>query len=288
LKQEAPICLVCGSPTNFYCSKDRATYFRCNTCELIFQHPMITLQEMLDYADKEYSEGGVYKEYVDAKELKYATFRQRMKRIRPMTKGSKLLDLGCACGYFIDVALEAGFDAYGVEFSPVAISYASDLAKPRIFQGDVNQLGADHQSSYDVISAYDILEHTLEPFAFLHQLRELLVPNGLLVITTPDTHHFLRPLMKARWPMLQPYQHTYLFSAKSLQIALEKSGYHDIQIVAAQKILTPDYLAEQVRSLNPTLSKLYNTAASVFPSKLRNLPIGFYIGEIMAFARCKD
>jgi hypothetical protein len=43
-----------------------------------------------------------------------------------------------------------------------------------------------------------------------------------------------------------------------------------------------------LRTLNPTLSRLYNGVSPIFPTKLRNLPVGFNIGEIMAFARRKD
>lgn len=247
---------------------------------------MISLREMLDYAEREYSDGGLYKEYVDAKALKYATFERRIKKIASLTTGKKILDVGCGCGYFIDVALKEGFDAYGVEFSSVAISYAEPQTRERIFQGDVNQLDASHQGTYDVITAFDILEHTLKPIEFLDHLRQFLVPNGLLVIATPNTHHFLRAIMRTRWPMLQPYQHTYLFSARSLVLALEKAGYHVIQVMPARKVLTPEYLAEQLRSLNPTISRLYNTVSPIIPKRLQNMPIELNIGESMAFARC--
>src|SRR5690606_30931451 len=124
LKHEESNCLVCGSKSAFYCQKERATYYRCHNCGTIYQNPMISLREMLDYAEREYSDGGLYKEYVDAKALKYATFERRIKKIASLTTGKKILDVGCGCGYFIDVALKEGFDAYGVEFSSVAISYA--------------------------------------------------------------------------------------------------------------------------------------------------------------------
>jgi len=39
----------------------------------------------------------------------------------------RLLDIGCSCGYFIDVALENGYDAYGIEFLEAAISYAKPV-----------------------------------------------------------------------------------------------------------------------------------------------------------------
>jgi 2-polyprenyl-3-methyl-5-hydroxy-6-metoxy-1,4-benzoquinol methylase len=284
IEQQKPVCPVCGSRAKFCLSKQRASYFRCPECALIFQHPMITLQAMLDYADREYADG-LYTDYINARDLKLETFRQRIPAVERLAHGRRLLDVGCSCGYFIDVALEAGFDAHGVEFSPTAISYASPQARERIIQGDVNQLGAIHHATYDVISAFDILEHTLEPFAFLKQMHQLLTPDGLLVITTPNTQHFLRTVMGERWPMLQPYQHTYLFSAKALELALRQTGFKDVVIQPTYKVLTPDYLSKQLRTLNPLIWRTYNRIAPVIPKRMRELPLPINIGEIIAFAR---
>ena len=241
----------------------------------------------MDYANQEYS-NGQYKEYVQARDLKYATFHERIRKIRNRSAGLQLLDVGCSCGYLIDVALMEGFDAHGVEFSAVAIAAASEQARRRIIHGDVNQLDAIQQASYDVVTALDIIEHTLDPIAFLNQVKNTLKNRGLLVISTPDTGYFLRLLMGGRWPMLQPFQHTFLFSSQSLRMALDKAGYTDIEMMPARKILTADYLAQQIRIHNPSIVHLYDLVARAFPESLRNMPISANIGEMMAFARRAD
>ena len=53
-----------------------------------------------------------------------------------------------------------------------------------------------------------------DPVSFLDDIGRVLAPGGLLVVSTPDTGHWLRPLMRSRWPMLQPDQHTFLFSRR--------------------------------------------------------------------------
>ena len=53
---------------------------------------------MVSYADQEYA-GGLYGEYVQARDLKYLTFRKRMRRIRSRAPGNRLVDIGCSCGY---------------------------------------------------------------------------------------------------------------------------------------------------------------------------------------------
>jgi SAM-dependent methyltransferase len=242
---------------------------------------------MMGYANQEYSEG-LYKEHVQARDLKYASFHERIREIRNCAAGSRLLDLGCSCGYFLDVALQEGFDAYGVEFSVVAIAAASEQARRRISYGDVNQLDPVQRASYDVVTAFDIIEHTLDPIQFLVNIKNNLKSRGLLVISTPDTGHFLRFFMGRRWPMLQPFQHTFLFSRQSLRLALDKAGYTDIELMPARKVLTPDYLTQQIRISNPSIVHLYNLVAWVFPGWLRNMPMSVNIGEMMAFAWRRD
>lgn len=277
-------CPICKSNSDFYCFKPPANYFRCPKCGTIFQHPLPSPEAMIGYADQEYSDG-LYGEYVQARDLKYLTFRKRMLAIQSRTRGKRLVDIGCSCGYFIDVALEDEFDAYGIEFSSVAIAAASEPVRSRIIRGDVNQLQTTEHASFDVVTAFDVLEHTLDPLKFLAQLRSLLNSGGLLVITTPDTGHFLRPLMGKRWPMLQPLQHTCLFSRESLCAALEKTGFTDIEIMPARKVLTPEYLAGQIKLYNPLIARLYNVLSKAFPKRLRNMPISINISEMMAFAR---
>src|SRR5258708_32368157 len=86
----------------------------------------------------------------------------------------------------------------------------------RIVNGDVNVLLSQSERRYDVVTAFDILEHTYAPVRFMQEIKQILAPGGLLVLTTPDTGHFLRFLMGKRWPMLQPMQHTVLFSRKRI------------------------------------------------------------------------
>lgn len=282
---QPPECLICRKEVgSFYCFKHPSCYFRCPRCGSIFQHPLPSIREMIDYANQEYLDGG-YKEYVQASDLKLATFRDRIRNICHRAQGKRLLDVGCACGYFIDIALQEGFDAYGIEFSAQAMAAASPQARTRIIHADVNQLSSTRRDWYDVVAAFDIVEHTLDPVDFLIDLKNMLRRGGMLVMTTPDTGHFLRPMMGRRWPMLQPFQHTFLFSRASLRLALEKAGYAEIELMPARKILTPDYLVQQIKIYNPLIARLYYFFSTVLPNGLRKMPLRVNIGEIMAFAR---
>jgi SAM-dependent methyltransferase len=279
-------CILCAGESRLRYRKPPARYWECRGCGLVYQHPLPEPAEMAAYAEAEYADG-VYQAYIQARALKYATFRQRMtaiRRHRPPAAAARLLDVGCACGYLIDVALEAGYDAHGVEFARAAIERASPAARPRITQGNVDRITADELGRFDVVTAFDIVEHSLDPVRFLTRLHALLRPGGLLALTTPDTRHGLRYLMGTRWPMLQPLQHTFLFDRHSIRLALERAGFTLEGVGRATKSLTLHYLAGQIEEHNPRLYRCYRALARWIPASLRERPVHANIGEMLVLA----
>jgi 2-polyprenyl-3-methyl-5-hydroxy-6-metoxy-1,4-benzoquinol methylase len=283
-----PTCLICSTSTRFHCTKGKGkgvgTYYRCTRCETIFLDPMPSAEAMQAYVNEEYAHGA-YAANVKARHLKEATFSARAKQIYARQPGGRLLDVGASAGFFVEQAVARGFDAYGLEISPIAIEAAAPAIRPRMRVGDANVLAADGVEKYDVVTAFDIIEHTYDPAAFIRTLRALLHDNGLLVVSTPDTGHFLRRVMGASWPMLQPLQHTVLFSRRSLTGVLREAGFSQISMTNAYKVLTADYLAGQVGALSPAIERAYNLATPVLPVALRRHPVSINIGEMMAFGR---
>jgi 2-polyprenyl-3-methyl-5-hydroxy-6-metoxy-1,4-benzoquinol methylase len=242
---------------------------------------------MHSYADAEY-ERGLYRDYVEAREMKLAHFRSRMDSVSARIPKGRLLDVGCSCGYFLEVAVEHGYEVRGLEFSESAIAAAVANVRGRIVRAGTNQLRGEYESSYDVITAFDIIEHLEDPRQFLGETARLLRPNGALVISTPDAEHMLRYLMASRWPMLQPMQHLTIFSRRALQIALVEAGFGQIVLAPAHKLLSFDYLISQVRTLNPGIHSVLRAATKVMPrhamSKYRQLNIG----ELLVIAKKLD
>jgi 2-polyprenyl-3-methyl-5-hydroxy-6-metoxy-1,4-benzoquinol methylase len=243
---------------------------------------------MHSYADTEYESGGVYREYVQAREMKIEHFRQRLLSIGGRIGKGKLLDVGCSCGYFMEVAATEGYDVAGLEFSENAVAAAAEHIRPRILNASVEQISAEQKSSYDVVSAFDIIEHLEQPLTFLAHVRSVLKPGGRLVIATPDAGHWLRYLMGARWPMLQPMQHLSLFSAKSMQLALQNAGFAKIVVEPAYKVISGTYLIRQLSAPNPMLYRVLSGTSRVMPRAAMNTWRKVNIGEILAIAERAD
>lgn len=283
-------CPICNEVAHLYCSKDRANYFKCTFCKTIFQHPLPTLQEMMDYANAEYSDG-LYKEYLEANNLKYATFEYRLSKVieaftnqNPSGTSPRILDVGCSNGRFLEVAIRNGIDAWGLELSENAIAAAAPAIRSRIYHGDANKIESLGIEKFDIITAFDLIEHLFDPFSFLHHLHKIISKNGLIVITTPDTSSLAQMLMAKNWPMLQPFQHTILLSREASKTLLQKTNYRNVSVDGTKKVFTLDYLFNQLRGPNPSLYQLYNRFNRILPRSVRENKIQVNIGEMMISA----
>jgi 2-polyprenyl-3-methyl-5-hydroxy-6-metoxy-1,4-benzoquinol methylase len=283
-RPQSVACPINNLPARLYCTKGPATYYIEPTSGTIFQAEIPTVSQMTEYANQEYK-AGVYKEYAGARDLKLATARPRLAAIKRLAPGKRLLDVGCATGFFLEAAADQGFEVRGVEFSEIAISLARPDIRERIVCGDVNSLLKSEAQKYDVVTAFDIVEHVQDPGKFLREIREIITPGGFLVLSTPDTGHLLRYLMRSKWPMLQPMQHTVLFSKRGIASLLDHCGYVNVKVETAYKVLALDYLADQLVATNPSLHHLYRGLRWIVPSSLRHRPFAANIGELITYAR---
>jgi 2-polyprenyl-3-methyl-5-hydroxy-6-metoxy-1,4-benzoquinol methylase len=285
-RNEIARCPLSGGQARFYCRKPPADYFLTDQLGLIFQKELPTVKEMSAYAEEQYS-AGVYKGYASAGPLKIQTFERRIDLLKRLGARGRILDVGCACGFFIEAALKHGFEAYGIEFSKEAVAIAREEIRSRITIGDVNLLREREEDRFDAVVAFDIIEHTQNPIKFLEEIRQILRPGGWLMLATPDTGHFLRYLMGCHWPMLQPMQHTYLFSKSAMRFALAQAGFENIGVQKADKNLTLDYLIDQLRVHNPLISRSYQALSKLLPRALRQGTFSLNIGEMLAYAQRK-
>ena len=94
-----------------------------------------------------------------------------------------ILDVGCRTGDFL-MHFEDRIIREGVEIS----NYCTEIANKRglrIYNKNLESI--NFNKKYDLVSAYNILEHLIDPLSFLDKLSSIINENGLLVILIP-TH----------------------------------------------------------------------------------------------------
>lgn len=150
------------------------------------------------------------------------TFKKIISEMKELefTKG-KLLEIGCAEGFFLKQSKLNGFNIYGVDISSYIVKRAKKyLNSDNIYCLDLSQDKLPFKSSYfDIITMLDSLEHIENPQHALREIYRALKNNGLLHIRLPG---FKRGLKEKT--------HVNFYTPISLKILLEKHGLKVIKL----------------------------------------------------------
>lgn len=181
----------------------------------------------------------------------------------------KLLEIGCGRGEFLKVAQERGFEVSGNDLNPSACEEANNRLKADLVQcGDLNSLGLK-PASFDVCVMFDVIEHARNPVQLLEKVRELLTETGTLFIVTPSLDSFSSKLLKQSWMEFKP-EHLFYFDSQTIQNALVKSGYNEIQVDQNFKVLTFDYLHRHFERFRvPIFTQIFDFFHAIFPKALQ-------------------
>jgi SAM-dependent methyltransferase len=133
-------------------------------------------------------------------------------------EGVRWLDFGAGNGGLVRYARDhAAADARGFEEGSIAA---------RAREHDIpigSTLDDEPAGAFDVVTAIEVLEHTLDPLDELRRIRSLLRPGGLLLLTTGNAAPFAQRL--TRWPYVIPEIHVSFFEPDTLERALRSAGF---------------------------------------------------------------
>lgn len=107
---------------------------------------------------------------------------------RQFCRSLDVLDVASGEGYGTALLAQVARSVVGVEIDHAAVQAArSEFKKPnlRFEQGDARAIPLGHRS-VDVVVSFETLEHLAEQEQFLLELRRVLRPGGVLIISTPD------------------------------------------------------------------------------------------------------
>jgi SAM-dependent methyltransferase len=138
--------------------------------------------------------------------------------------GGTLLDVGASFGHFLATAGRA-FRAVGVELNPTAVAWSRRELRVENFVGSLYALPPEVTPPFDVISAWDVIEHLDDPRGALAFLRTYLKPGGWLFLSTPDAGAWTARVLGSSWYYQDPVQHVNLFSRANLVRLLRESGF---------------------------------------------------------------
>lgn len=225
-------CPICGCPVSIPTFvKYDYTIARCTACDTLHVSP-IPSDELLraHYQDPQYFDGHAKQGYRDYTEMRKALaphFGRRLRTIdNHLSSRGRLLDFGCAAGYFLEMARDGGWQIAGVELSQEMARSASQVLGISI----ASSLDALPAQGFDAITLWEVVEHLPQPVAELRRLRERLRPGGLMMLSTPNTGHWQAVREPEAWPGYRPPSHLVFFTRCTLEDALRRSGFERIAV----------------------------------------------------------
>lgn len=274
-------CNICGKDTSYllFRGKDREfglggefTWVKCQNCGLVYLNPRPTMQAILQYYPETYTphtytgnagERGGYRKKSFFKKLIRPIYDVYLHFLVPKDLWSlddlpigKVIDIGCGGGAYLNMLRHKGWEAFGVDIHPKAISIARRLGL-NVFEGQICQ--SDFISNFfDVVVMKNSLEHMHSPLHTLKEVYRVLKDDGILIIETPNIASLEARLFRTFWHELDTPRHLYLFTPATLKILMSKAGF---DVVKTAYDCLPDGI---IKSLDFATKKRITKALNIF------------------------
>jgi len=251
---------------------------RCTGCGLFYVRPRLKWELIL--------EG--YRGAVDATFVSQAPFRERtfercLDRIEGIARpaGKRVLDVGAAGGSFLAVARRRGYEPLGCEPSSWMCGFAKDHYGLTLHPGTIFDMPVE-AGSVDLLTLFDVIEHTPDPRAVLERAGALLRPGSVLALSYPDYGSLAARLMGKRWVFLLTV-HLYYFTRSSIGDLLRRCGFEVAGFKPHFQTLEMGYVAQRAAPYLGPLGPLATGAVKALG--LARAPFHYWVGQTLVVAR---
>lgn len=153
----------------------------------------------------------------------------------PQGQDFRILDVGCGSGHLLD-AISRRFQESGILAVPFGIEVSNVLAagSNTRFQAlgghVVSKCAIDgvqdfEPASIQCVVLHSFLEHEAQPVELLRKVRNILTPDGAVVLKVPNFDCWNRHLRGARWCGFRYPDHVNYFTPKTLGLTAARAGF---------------------------------------------------------------
>jgi len=164
----------------------------------------------------------------------------------------RVLDVGCGTGTVAgQVRAEGAEQVVGVEPDPEAAAAATEKCDD-VRVGTVEAALEDLEGPFDTVLCYDVLEHLVDPWSVLGELREITAPGGRLQVSVPNARH-----LSLVWDLMlrgtfgytdwghRDNTHLRWFTRRDIIAAVEAAGWR-VEATSHSPISAPRRLLERL------------------------------------------
>lgn len=219
-------CYLCGSKEFFYRKgsvrdNKKIRVIECKKCSLV------SLDSKNHISSRHYQEGGMH----DDKKKLYDWLKEgekddlrRFDFFKKKIKNKNILDFGSGAGGFLIKAKTIANSVEGIELEESLKKHYTE--NDIIVRPSLVELLEGKIKKYDLITAFHVFEHLVDPISILKNLSKLLIKGGEIIIEVPNSDDALLTLYQNEEFSNFTYwsQHLYLFNNKTFEDLVKKVG----------------------------------------------------------------
>lgn len=227
-------CVSCKSKNHYIIShKDGFIFRKCNECETVFISPRPdpkALQWWYSNSEHVKDSQEILEKTADKRTQIYNDRIDKLfKRISPPVKS--LLEIGCGTGEFLKLlkGIKPELEITGIDISDEAVGLAKEKGV-NCLNFSAEEFAEKSTEQYDLVLAFEVLEHVFYPFSLIKSLLELEKKGGKIYMTMPNylSYDFLQ--VGGVYKNLFGPSHLNYYNPFSIMKLLEWGGYSNIEI----------------------------------------------------------
>lgn len=219
---------------------------------IIAVHPLPTMEELKSYYNTQYyqtADGNktTYDTIYTEEELEHKNLESKISlhalenHVKKGSEKLSLVEFGCGEGFFLNQAASAGWDVQGVDFSKFGVEKWHPHLMEHFIVGDsydyLKKCEANDKK-FNVCVLRNVLEHMIDPVFFLNNLKKILKPDGIILITVPNDYSPIQKLAmelkhidKEFW--FAPPDHLYYFNTTNIRPFVEDNGFQVLDMYSS-------------------------------------------------------
>jgi len=232
-------CALCGASEfeTIRTFDSGVTVGQCTTCGFIYT-PMQHADpgSVLD-GDAEHDLGVILRPILDGtvRHYRHDAYSAYLDRLESLTPKRRLLDVGCAHGFFPAQAKARGWDCTAVEIQETLAAFAAETHHIEVLSGSIHDVDLGSRR-FDAITFTDSLEYVPDPVGALRKVRASMDENGVLLAKVPNADYFRLGMAASRVGIsfgeaaFGPEQRVSHFTRDSIASVAAEAGFRDIDV----------------------------------------------------------
>lgn len=207
---------------------------QCRRCKDLFIYDLEGVGRV--YSDREYFLSEYKSRYGKTYIEDWPNIRQfaerRIKTIGKLIKveRGRLLDIGCALGFFLEVARDHGWEVTGVEISSFAANWARKNLSLEVLTGSFLDFDFEPES-FDVVTLFFVAEHFQNVEKLIEKVWQVLKRGGLVVLSIPNRGGISYRFNRKSYIQGHPRDHYFDTNVRNLVRFLGSYGFRKKRIV---------------------------------------------------------